>query len=203
MIRLQDRDIDIMSDICHCGIMAYSQIRKLHFDTYDACIKRCSRLAKDGYIAGAYYNTKEKVFILKKDGIKTLADFTGLGYKTPSYDKIIHKIMRAELYSEIKKYGIIDWHNEVSVKEIDSIFDASFEYNSQLYLVEVHNEQKTITLKEKLVKCLKLNPNFNLIIYCKSYNIVKKLLKELNKIGFDEDRKYNLLVFEYMKEVVL
>lgn len=203
MIRLQDRDIDIMSDICKVGIMAYSQIQKLHFDTYDACIKRCSRLQKDDYIHGAYYNTPEKVFVLKKAGMKTLADFTGLLYKTPTYDNIYHKIMRAELYSQVKKYSILDWHNEATVKEIDSIFDVSFEYNGQLYLAEIHNEQKTIVLKEKLVKCLTLNPNFNLIVYCKSANIVNNLIEKMNSKGFETDRKYNLIVCEYKKEVVI
>lgn len=197
MIRLQDRDIKILDDIGTSQIMLYSQIRKLHFTTYDACIKRVGALQREKLIYGTFYNTNEKVFTLTKEGSKVLKDLLGVEYKLATYENIYHKLMRTELYTEAKQYGIIEWQNEALVRDINKIFDVSYEHQDKLYLVEVHNEQKTIVLKEKLVSCLDIPFPFTLVIYCKNKNIINNLISKMDSKGFKDKRKFGLIITEY------
>lgn len=205
MIRLQDRDWDILNDIGKCGLMSYRQIRKIHFDSYYSCYQRISKLIRDGYINAGYYNTDEKLLSLSKYGNSTLIEWEGIEYRMAEHNQIKHKLMRSECYCSVKIYGIKEWKNEVEINQDGSkyIFDASFEKDKKLYLVEVHNEQKSKVLREKLNKCLELKFKFNLIVYCRNKDIVREILDKMNKKGFGLARKYGLTVYEFGEEIFI
>lgn len=203
MIKLQERDYSILQNLAILEVMDYNQITKLHFPTKEACYVRVCELIKDKYIDATYTSTKEKLLKLTDKGIKLVNNTFDTDYKLADYGYAEHKRMRSQLYIELQKYDISDWRKEVLLKEINSEFDVAFEYNGRLYLAEIHNEQKTKVLKEKMVRLLNINANIGLLVYAKNTNRVKNLIEKLNEKGFEKLRTYQLCVSKFGKEVVL
>lgn len=203
LVRLQQRDLDVLRDIGVNEVMGYSQILKMHFGSYDSCIKRLSALQKERYTNGAFYNTKEKVFILTKEGAKVLSDLLNQVYKIGNYSNVYHKLMRTELYCEVRDKGLTKWKNEVTVEEINKVFDVAFWIDDDLYLSEIHNEQKSNILAEKIEACLKIPYKFTLLIYTKNKNTVMNILEKLNKRGLDKQKRFDIKVFKYGDKVEL
>lgn len=203
MMRLTERDISLLTDLGRSGVMTYRQIRSLHFVSYISCAKRVRKLQYYEYMSGTYYNTTEKVFVLGKEGINTLKDMTGYEYKQETYENVYHKVMRSELYMNLKSQGISNWTNEVKVEMANSVFDCYFEHCGIPYFCEVHNTQSSKKLREKLERALKIDTNFCLLIYCRNRDVVKKTIENMNKDGFKELRRYAIKVFEYGESVII
>jgi DNA-binding Lrp family transcriptional regulator len=203
MLNLQERDWNILDDLGKCQLLTYSQINKLHFNSKRSCYVRIGKLINNGYIKGVYYNTKEKVFTLDKNAINTMAEIQEIEYKSGSYEQLYHKIMRSEFYLKIKPLNIKNYKIEAKIKEINRDFDISFDYKNKLYLVEVHNKQKSKILAEKMWDCLKISFKFTLIIYCKNKDTVKNLIENMNKKGFSNNRKFEIMVIDYKEDIIL
>jgi hypothetical protein len=206
MIKLQERDFQILNDIGKCGMMSYSQLRHLHFISDKTGYRRINKLKNEDLIQSSVpLGINEKIFVLSKYGNAVLSEYDDIEYKESEQCQIIHKLMRSQCYCNIKKRNIENWQIESIIKHESKeyLFDASFEHNNKLYLLEVHNEQKTKVLKQKLVDCLQFKFKFNLIIYCKNKDVVKNALEKMNEKGFDSIRRYGLTVYKYGEEIEL
>ena len=122
---------------------------------------------------------------------------------------LYHKLMRNDFYLKLQTISnnlnitIENYKNEASLPVINKIFDASFELNNILYLLEVHNMQKNTILKQKLLDALTLNFYFVFIIYCKNKYSVVKLIKNIENPQFVTNRQYAIKIFQFNQKIDL
>lgn len=105
MIRLWERDYNIMLGLARNGFMRVDQIEKRWFPSYWSAIKRLEKLREDGYLLVTYMERYGKgIYYLSKQGLEFINSHFGEEYKSYGRsNKISHFLSCAEFYINIPK----------------------------------------------------------------------------------------------------